>query len=147
MLPDMSNRTVRKRCLDCHYALDFLTENRCPECGREFNNLDPATWWDVVADPPLDRARRQLKLGIALVCLLDVAWYAGIGERFGSMGSALFVLIMGVHAALLMGGIIAAPRRPSRVKKWAVTAIILGLWPLGYLLLMLFLFGIGAASF
>ncbi|QQE13770.1 hypothetical protein JD969_10005 [Planctomycetota bacterium] len=25
------------RCIDCEYNLAFLTENRCPECGRPFD--------------------------------------------------------------------------------------------------------------
>jgi uncharacterized paraquat-inducible protein A len=27
-------------CLDCDYVLDGLNENRCPECGREFDRSD-----------------------------------------------------------------------------------------------------------
>ena len=30
-------------CLDCGYALHGLPTPRCPECGREFDPLDPAT--------------------------------------------------------------------------------------------------------
>lgn len=30
-------------CLDCGYALRGLPTPRCPECGREFDPLDPAT--------------------------------------------------------------------------------------------------------
>ena len=33
-----------KRCLGCGYILDGLPEPRCPECGREFNPLDPRTF-------------------------------------------------------------------------------------------------------
>ena len=32
------------RCLSCHYSLEHLTENRCPECGRAFDPDDPATF-------------------------------------------------------------------------------------------------------
>lgn len=31
-------------CLDCGYALDGLTEHRCPECGRAFDPADEKTW-------------------------------------------------------------------------------------------------------
>src|SRR5688572_8901282 len=30
-------------CLDCGYALHGLPTPRCPECGREFDPLDPTT--------------------------------------------------------------------------------------------------------
>src|SRR5678815_4137000 len=30
-------------CLDCGYALHGLPTPRCPECGREFDPLDPKT--------------------------------------------------------------------------------------------------------
>jgi hypothetical protein len=32
------------RCLSCHYSLKNLTENRCPECGREFDPRYPNTF-------------------------------------------------------------------------------------------------------
>jgi len=32
------------RCLDCDYQLVRLTQNRCPECGREFDPRDPNTF-------------------------------------------------------------------------------------------------------
>ena len=32
------------RCLDCHYSLENLTENRCPECGRAFDPNDTSTF-------------------------------------------------------------------------------------------------------
>src|SRR5690349_19599541 len=30
-------------CLTCNYALRGLPTPRCPECGREFDPMDPAT--------------------------------------------------------------------------------------------------------
>src|SRR5690606_19416996 len=32
-----------RRCLDCDYLLQGLTESRCPECGRRFDPWDPVT--------------------------------------------------------------------------------------------------------
>jgi hypothetical protein len=32
------------RCLSCHYDLQNLADNRCPECAREFDPKDPTTW-------------------------------------------------------------------------------------------------------
>src|SRR3954469_11977685 len=31
------------RCIGCGYALIGLTQNRCPECGREFDPHNPLT--------------------------------------------------------------------------------------------------------
>jgi hypothetical protein len=31
-------------CRQCNYVLDGLPENRCPECGREFDPAQPATF-------------------------------------------------------------------------------------------------------
>lgn len=42
--PDQIERpidAVASWCLGCDYPLNGLTENRCPECGREFNPRDP----------------------------------------------------------------------------------------------------------
>lgn len=38
------------RCLFCRYPLEGLASNRCPECGREFDPHDPATF-DPTAAP------------------------------------------------------------------------------------------------
>lgn len=38
------------RCLFCRYPLEGLSSNRCPECGREFDPHDPATF-DPTAAP------------------------------------------------------------------------------------------------
>lgn len=36
--------TPTMRCLQCNYILDFLPRNRCPECGRDFDPSDQATF-------------------------------------------------------------------------------------------------------
>ncbi len=36
--------TPARRCLTCGYPVDHLLENRCPECGREFDPNDPGTY-------------------------------------------------------------------------------------------------------
>ncbi|MBN2560433.1 MAG: hypothetical protein JXQ75_05830 [Phycisphaerae bacterium] len=46
-------------CIKCGYSLRGLAEHRCPECGSEFDPLDPSTfvrrrdvWWRGWAHPP-----------------------------------------------------------------------------------------------
>lgn len=34
-----------KRCLNCGYIVDGLSDNRCPECGRAFDPDNPKTYW------------------------------------------------------------------------------------------------------
>lgn len=41
---DMKPEEEIKRCLGCRYVLDWLPENRCPECGRRFDPEDPTTF-------------------------------------------------------------------------------------------------------
>jgi uncharacterized paraquat-inducible protein A len=36
--------TEPKRCLGCGYILEHLPEPRCPECGRQFDPNDAATY-------------------------------------------------------------------------------------------------------
>ena len=46
-VPDPSEQTAEKpsrHCLMCDYLLLGLETNRCPECGREFDPHDPATY-------------------------------------------------------------------------------------------------------
>ena len=37
----------RMYCVQCHYPLDQLKEERCPECGRPFRRDDPASMFRV----------------------------------------------------------------------------------------------------
>lgn len=59
----MTHRRVphrSRRCLTCGYTLDGLSGKRCPECGREFDAIDPRTFrWD----PPIDKDHARTKNG------------------------------------------------------------------------------------
>ena len=39
-----SNVEHHRRCLTCSYDLHGLPDDRCPECGREFDPADPVTY-------------------------------------------------------------------------------------------------------
>lgn len=139
---DTSNKIIRKRCLDCHYALDYLTANRCPECGRQFDELDPATWWDIGTDPPLENARRRLIVGIFIVALLDVSIIVTMNNMPQLAVLLLFVALI-AHFSLMLLGIAELAGRPWRVKTWALGAIGLGLWPFVCILIGLALLAFG----
>lgn len=138
MSVDTSNKIIRKRCLDCHYALDYLTTDRCPECGREFDHLNPATWWDVVTDPPLERARKRLAVGITVVALLDGSFFV-----IKVHSELLFMFALIAHFALTLLGIAELAGRPWRIKLWALGALGLGLWPFVCILIGLTLLAFG----
>ena len=60
------NEPVRMFCRECGYALVGLTSNRCPECGREFDPSDSATF----RQRPLHGwAMRALKIALAFFCI------------------------------------------------------------------------------
>jgi predicted amidophosphoribosyltransferase len=56
------------RCLSCHYDLKNRPENRCPECGREFDPNDPRTFLMTLA--PTKRWTRALAIVLTTVVLL-----------------------------------------------------------------------------
>jgi hypothetical protein len=57
----------RVRCLSCQYDLRDLPENRCPECGREFDPSDPTTFG------PLHPVRAMTWWGFCLTSALICA--------------------------------------------------------------------------
>ena len=62
-------------CKSCEYPLEYLTVNRCPECGREFDPDNPWTYGPEV-HPPVKPS--------ALLLLIPAMIVASIfGGRFG----------------------------------------------------------------
>jgi hypothetical protein len=57
------------RCPSCKYDLRNLSENRCPECGREFDPNDPLSLG--FRDP--ESASRFWTVSLILVIVLVVA--------------------------------------------------------------------------
>lgn len=61
-------------CINCAYALDGLTRNRCPECARPFDPHDAATY--RTCDSPRRSSLCCLltpsPIGIVIVALLSV---------------------------------------------------------------------------
>jgi hypothetical protein len=65
MPADHPSATRPMRCYGCGYALDGLTEHRCPECGRAFDPDDSKTYFTRFAD-----GWRYLLLSILGVCFI-----------------------------------------------------------------------------
>lgn len=77
-------------CIDCKYQLKGLTENRCPECGREFDPDSPLTFsisaW----------THHPINTAIGFVLLFIVLWRAASGSgditMFIDINSMIFVV-------------------------------------------------------
>jgi hypothetical protein len=82
------DRVYPMRCLDCAYVLDGLDSPRCPECGREFDRNNPATYSFY---PPLVRWKLWLPGvltgligGFIVFALLEALFgFRGLGLWFG----------------------------------------------------------------
>lgn len=109
---------LEKKCIDCGYILEGLTEHRCPECSRAFDPTDAKTYATrtldgrvylllaVVGALPVvlgltasymnDLGMLSLRgtVGTGLLILAGPwAWAAGLGIEFwvlGRSGKALF---------------------------------------------------------
>ena len=88
-------------CLDCGYALHGLPTPRCPECGREFDPLDPSTM--NMGRELSDLARWVLgpvrwPVSVMSYAAIAVAvWYARLpGEQFVNSSSIWILAGLGV---------------------------------------------------
>lgn len=55
-----------RRCLNCDYVLEHLSESRCPECGCAFDFNDPATFRAAEQRPSGSQRRWERVILIAL---------------------------------------------------------------------------------
>jgi len=95
------------RCVGCDYLLRGLSQNRCPECGREFDPGNPKTF---VVGPRLGWLGKQLlagvrwpTLGLCGVGVVLLAWASG--ARFPGGPAGVVVLIV---MAVLLGTVFSA---------------------------------------
>src|SRR2546430_1645580 len=88
-------------CLDCRYALRWLPTPRCPECGREFNPLDPATMnmgreLSAVAQWVLGPVRWPVNLA-SWGALAFALWSARLpGEQIATSNSLLILILLAI---------------------------------------------------
>ncbi len=80
------------RCAGCDYSLEGLPESRCPECGREFDTANPATF---ELTPPY-RFWRYWCPGL----MLGAGIVATFGAIFWLIGSLLAGVILGLPVAI-----------------------------------------------
>ena len=73
-------------CLGCNYGLKGLPENRCPECGREFDPENPATF------------SHANSMG-------DVARFFSKPIGWPTNAAAIAILALGLVASLYPGGV------------------------------------------
>ena len=92
------------RCKTCFYVIEELEEARCPECGREFNPFDPASY---TTKPPLLRWTLWFP-GLAATCVVAIL-STSILVMLGNWGWALW---FGVPASV---GTLLGYRVPVRI--------------------------------
>ena len=84
-------------CLDCGYALHGLPTPRCPECGREFDPLDPQTMnmgreLSEVAKFVLGPVRWPVSL-LSWGAIVIALWYARLPGGQVANSSSIWILI------------------------------------------------------
>lgn len=84
-------------CLDCGYCLLGLAEHRCPECGREFDPADPASF---TRRPPVVRWRLWMP-GMLLSTILGTTAIALLVAATNDVGIAVTLGIPGVIGCMV----------------------------------------------
>ncbi len=88
-----------KRCLTCGYILDHLPEPRSPECGREFDPADAATY-SGPDSPPATRAWRLLAfLASSPLAVVPLTWTCLVACGPSPIGFVFTALGLGVNLA------------------------------------------------
>jgi hypothetical protein len=112
--PSGFGETTAAHCRHCLYSLEGITKHRCPECGAEFDPLDPRTF--------SSSARRALRLeGVgscvwSLLVGVMLAQFSRTGLPWRSppiIVEALRWMPPIVFVALGIGFGVAALRRPT----------------------------------
>lgn len=94
-------------CRQCGYALHGLPSPRCPECGRDFDLADSATFDTLRAHLERAASPRAVFISFSLAMLLFAGAFLAGGPRLVALAVILFIL--GFHPG----------RRGSpRVIKW-----------------------------
>lgn len=96
-------------CLDCDYALNHLTSNRCPECGRLFDPNDPTTFRPLNEQERKNAAAREIKgtaiaVGLALAIAfagLCVTLFGNYQTGFCCSGCYFFFALAGAGYGLI----------------------------------------------
>jgi hypothetical protein len=132
-----------KRCLGCGYILDGLPENRCPECGREFDPNDGQTYHDDREDyrsNPLWPALISFALSIGGTLSIVILMHPR--QRLDVFGGLVICVFVGwLLAAMFASQCVEYLKRPEcPIRGRTVAALIVNvvaLCPLFILLAML----------
>src|SRR6266516_4363879 len=100
-LPAVASAQPIGLCLDCGYALFGLPTPRCPECGREFDPMDPATMnmgreLSELAKWVLGPLRWPVSF-MTWGALAYALWEARLpGEQIASSASLVLLIVLGI---------------------------------------------------
>jgi rRNA maturation protein Nop10 len=108
-----------RRCVNCDYALEYLSVNRCPECGREFDFTRPETYSPTSIHPTSGTwACLALAVMTWLIAPISALLAGGAGFVVGWISSNL--IAFSVLYAYLVDSKVARGKRRSimRVAIW-----------------------------
>lgn len=119
-------------CLECGYALDRLPSNRCPECGREFDPRDAASYWNTDGPKYAALSPKQLLILTLLTLAMDLVACLAVPHH------DLF-LVMGFWGTIILhvslGSFVITAAIEDRDKRWSliVFASLVAMCPLPFL--------------
>ena len=90
------------RCLTCDYDLRGLSENRCPECGREFDPADATTFKEC--QPAPDRpfyVGAFMTIGVVVLVVGGFFIISGNGYDFSIPAVAGWIFAVGLLAGFV----------------------------------------------
>jgi hypothetical protein len=93
--------TLEIHCLGCGYCLAHCTTRRCPECGRDFDPNDPATF-----QPPR-ASREQVMLDLASQRRAHVTFFASLGCMVAGCIFPDSAVVNALIASFIVGSFIA----------------------------------------
>lgn len=105
-----------RSCIGCGYALDGLTVNRCPECGREF---DPKESWTYAAAGLPVHWQSPIVVAILIVIFLYLPSIGGSHRRPPTSVDLLrefwFVLVLTAAGAFVAANGVSGSRLIGRI--------------------------------
>lgn len=111
-------------CLECGYTLDFLSRNRCPECGRGFDPDDPTTFRRPVHRP----SAIIITVAYLLPFILGFVFWTFIGAGKWHRTGNWPPLGARVYGALIQSAGPVAWSKNIGPNPFVTTAVVLMLW-------------------
>ena len=97
--PSPSSLPDDAKCLGCAYALRGIDSDRCPECGRSFDQADPLTYHthrdrDAFKQRELQQAQRESAVSVRWVIRITLALAVLVGAGWFNVFSLLLLFVI-----------------------------------------------------